>query len=245
VGDIGGVMLHNSRGTQGLHRVLIYGKGGSGKTTFLSTVPGIVIGNSDGKDVRSISHLDVPVFEINSRLDALKFIRMASSGELQKEVNKIKEFKDYEVKAIALDSMTGMASYHVQDTMGGKEMPSRQDWPKITSRQRTIITLANQLPLDVFYTARVYYEKDSETETVIAFPAVIGQLRSDFEGLVHECYYMEASPIENSTAISRKLYTVPTKYYTAKTETKDSKGHPLPARLEPDWGKIVNLLEVS
>ena len=166
----------------GLHggiKLLVYGRGKTGKTRFACTFPKplLVIGTEDG--TRSVSNVK-----------GVDFVQIERSSELDELVDLLKEGK---YKSACLDTAGGLQDMILKEILGLEDVPlqkswgiaKQQDWGTCSmqtkERLRGFLELANSHETNVVIIA---HERnfDSESESDLIFPTVGAALTPSVAG---------------------------------------------------------------
>lgn len=145
-------------------KILIYGRSGTGKTTFLSTTPKPLL-----------------VLDVNERgLLPLKnspdtfFLSIENVGELVKAFDYIeKEGKNF--ATIAIDSISSLQDLMFREKALGKSTIPQRVWGEIAANMKTILLQFRNLPQHIIFTAQDRHIVD-DSDSDMVNPEVIPNL---------------------------------------------------------------------
>lgn len=218
--------------------VLVYGKGGIGKTTLIFNYPAIKRFVFDFEaGLKVVQNKEASVF------------RVTDYQSLLQGISYLEQAPQYDV--VIVDSLTemgriSMAAAMIMPVSGGgrpmPELPVLQDWGLAIERMRNLIRrirLLIQRGKTVFFTAAESVDKDANSGRILGQPELLGkQLPSEVVYLMDEVYHMDSE--QTPQGVKRVLYTQPDSIWTAKTRVP---GAPAKVVVERDSAKTLDFLK--
>lgn len=204
-------------------RALVYGRAGSGKTTFASTFPKPFFIDAD-KGLRTLrgsmpAHIAVNrgerVFDV-----VMQIMQAIRKGE--------EPFDKLEVKTIVIDSLSALGDMLMYEAMAfPKTNRARKDpnaekadfdhWGEVLNRQQHIVKYARDCGLHVVATAGVKLERDELRGTFVGHPDIPGQYRTKVSHEFDEVLFFEVE--QKGAKIVRKCHSTPYLYYEGKSRS--------------------------
>lgn len=177
------------KSTKGLHKngikVLVYGKGGIGKTKLMGTAPTPIILSCEG-GLLSLEDDEVPYIEIKSVADIYEAYDYVKS----------KKGKKYET--VCLDSISEIAEIVLSDYKK-KEKDARQAYMKMAEEMFDIVRLFRDLKnRNVVFSAKRTSAEDADTGLTQYVPSIPGKAVTNFLPYqFDEVFYMTMHESDN------------------------------------------------
>lgn len=231
-------------------KLVLYGDSGTGKTCFMTTMPGpIWVADFDEKissaaqylkevDPKKLDQIDYENFGYAATNGGLRVFKKfeATLGALEASVKDGK----FKFGTVVIDSLTSMSRALMQDVMqdspGTKRVapgtPCLQDYSVFGNRFIPIISRVKALPCNVLCIAHVKTEKDEATGVTTCEPMMQGQLSKVLPVMFEEVY---RSYIESKDGA--RIHMAQTKgdgRFTTRTQLRG-----LPAAIKLDYKSIV------
>jgi hypothetical protein len=238
----------------------VYGRSGTGKTTFWATFPGPVLalvcsGGSQPGELRSI---DTPAYR-----KKINPVIVSNSRQIR---TLLEQASDYET--VVLDHASGLQDLVLKEILGLDELPAqgswgmaaREQWGQCALQVKELLRALLSLPQNVVVVAQER-EFNTEVESDLLMPYVASALTPSIVGWLNPaCDYIVQTFIRRKTEIKEvKVGTkmVPTKQKVAgveyclrvapddvfTTKFRLPKGHSLPLDIvDPDYDKVVALI---
>ena len=171
-----------------LLKVLLTGEPKAGKTSFLGTVPNILILDTEpfANNLQSVAHLNIPYATITGSAD-LEQIKLIL-GEKSLRAQLAESLGMEKIEAVAIDTMDTLQGILKRERM--KELHQvkflRDDWGWLKETMIGIVASFTALPLHVFFTAHTK-TKDIGTEQdgrTIVLPGLEGAIAESIAGMV-------------------------------------------------------------
>lgn len=184
--------------------ILVIGDGGTWKTRFLASIPGIYIFDFDkgmasarGQDVNYDTYKD-----LDREVKVTDFLKKQGLYDFGKGwdafYTKFKEImvqveKGTGPKAIGFDSLTMMSFLAVNKILldTGHKSPHQGTWGAHHEYFKTIFSMATALPVRFVCTAHIHRDTNDLTQTVEKLPLLAGKLAGLIPVFFDEVYYTE------------------------------------------------------
>lgn len=171
-----------------LLKAMITGPPKSGKTTFLGTVPGLVIADTEphANNLMSVAHLNIPYKTINSSTDLKDLHMVLANDSLRKQAAQALGMDD--IQAVAIDTLDTLQGILKRERMAEQRTTSfqRDDWGWLKTEMENIIQSFLSLPLHVFLIVHTK-TKDIGTEKnprSVILPGLEGAISESIAGMV-------------------------------------------------------------
>ena len=162
--------------------ILVMGPPKSGKTTFISTAPNVVVAACEA-GLMSIAHKDIPYVNIDSTEMLQNLYLMLSDASLRKSLASQVGLPDIETVAIdTLDAWQEMLKKEIL-VENRRTTFQRDDWGTLKERMAAIIKAFVALPINVIFTVHTDTSQDEEQRMVYA-PGLQGSIKNDLAGFV-------------------------------------------------------------
>lgn len=191
----------------GAGNILIIGDGGTWKTRFLTSIPGVYVFDFDkgmasvkGQDVEYDTYKDLardikggPDFE---KIGLYEFGKSwdAFYKKFQDVMQKVIARDPKAPKCIALDSLTMMSFSAVNKILldTGHAAPHQGTWGAHHEYFKTIFSMATALPIRFVCTAHIQRDENQITQTTEKLPLLAGKLAGLVPVFFDEVWYTEA-----------------------------------------------------
>lgn len=223
-------------------KCLVNGPPKSGKTSFLGTVPNIVIADTEpnANNLATLAHLRVPYVSVRDADQLRNLLLVLHDDNLRAQAARSVELPA--IEAVAVDTMDTMQQLlkHQRMTEQRQTQMKREDWAWLKEELAAIIASFTSLPLHVFFTCHIKTQElghDDDVRTVVQ-PDLQGGIADEIAGMVGYsllCFRREEVAPDGSKF---------TKYWmrTEGDETYPFLGNRaagrLPAIIEPDFHTI-------
>lgn len=163
-------------------KILLQGPPKSGKTTFLSTAPNIIVAAVEA-GLMSIAHLDVPYVEIDGT-DKLQTLHTVLGDETMR-AKTAKQLGLPKVETVAIDTLDAWQEMLKKEILRENRRTSMQqaDWGTLKERMSAILKAFVALPINVIFTVHTSTTQDDESRLIYA-PALQGSIKDDVAGYV-------------------------------------------------------------
>lgn len=163
-------------------KVLLQGPPKSGKTTFITTAPNVVIASCEA-GLMSIAHLDVPYVDIDGtdRLQSLELILRDDALRAQAA----KSLGMDKIETVAVDTLDAWQEMLKREIMAENRRTSmqRDDWGTLKERMATIMKRFCTLPVNVIFTVHTSTTQDEDSRLIYT-PKLEGSIKDDVAGFV-------------------------------------------------------------
>lgn len=172
--------------------ILLLGPPKSGKTTFLSTCPNVVIGAVEA-GLMSIAHKHINYVDIDSTAKLKELHVILGDEALRKKAAEAMGLPDIETFAVdTLDAWQEMLKREILKEVKRTEF-QQADWGTLKERMSTIIKAFIALPINTVFTVHTQSTQDDEKKLVYA-PALQGGIRDEIAGYVDFSLLSERIP---------------------------------------------------
>jgi hypothetical protein len=163
-------------------KVLLQGPPKSGKTTFISTAPNVVVAAAEA-GLMSIAHLNVPYIEVDGT-DKLQTLHLILSDDSLR-VAQAQKLGLPDIETVAIDTLDAWQELLKKEILKENRRTSfqRDDWGTLKERMTTILKAFVALPVNVIFTVHTTTTQDDEQKLVYA-PHLQGSIKDDIAGLV-------------------------------------------------------------
>ena len=214
-------------------KAAVYGKSGTGKTTFGSTFPSPLFLDLD-RGMLSVRGTKARYIELARPQD--KRTGNTLYNQWWKEIMEAAQFaiKDEECESIIIDSMTWIGEACIGSIVGMRK-PGFDDWTAHYNKLRDFVFLIKESGKNCLFICHDQIEKDELAGKVWMFPMIQGQMRQKFGDLFDEFYYSDV--VETGGKQEYRLLCRSTTIFTAKSRLlrkEDPKKH-----LPPSYDEII------
>lgn len=163
-------------------KVLLQGPPKSGKTTFITTAPNVVIASCEA-GLMSIAHLDVPYVEIDGT-DKLQSLEMVLRDDTLR-AQAAKKLGLEKIETVAVDTLDAWQEMLKKEILAENRRTQMQqaDWGTLKERMAAILKRFVTLPVNVIFTVHTTTTQDDESRLIYA-PALQGSIKDEIAGYV-------------------------------------------------------------
>lgn len=226
-------------------KALIVGPPKSGKTVLLSTVPNILICDTEpfANNLESIRHLDVPYVTITNSND-LRDVALTLGNDTMRKRLAQSRYGISDIEGVAIDTLDTLQKLLKKERMAEQRSRTfeRDDWGWLKTEMEAIVELFTNLPMHVLLTCHLKTQeigkgKDAYTQVM---PGLEGAIAASIAGMVG--YSMMTYREED---VDMATGEITTRYYL---KTEGDRNHDflgtrtgirgLPTVIEPNIGTI-------
>ena len=232
----------------------IYGRSGSGKTTFASTFPGptllLDIEDHGTDSIRDCKHIDVARIEEWEDMEDIYDMVSKASGGPQK------------YKTVVFDTITQLQLLGANMVLAKKRKPAieqlrwgaltMQDYGNLAAAMKELITRFRNLPLEVVFLAQERTSHDESTDDTVITPEVGPALTPSIASHLNACVSIIASTYikrrrrrkgkETEIIATHSMRIGPDPVYT--TKVRKPKQITLPDAIEdPTYQDVIDIIE--
>lgn len=192
-------------------RCLLIGPSGAGKTRLAGAFPNPFVINCD-KGLATLRQKHIPYYTIEPYTKAhtivLEIMKACKLGTAP--------FDSLKVETLVIDSLTSLSDLMELELVkfpreasgeANKEVMSLPDFRVHRRRVLNLVRYAQDLPVNVVFTANLKTDKDEITGSLIQVPSVAGaQLPTEMPALFDEVYYMERDSKEQEYCLYTKSF---------------------------------------
>jgi hypothetical protein len=169
-------------------KVMISGPPKSGKTSFLGTVPNIVIADTEphANNLQSIAHKNIPYVTVNSLADLQRLHLVLSQDSMRADA--AEKLGMPAIEAVAIDTVDTLQQLMKQERLRETRQSQflRDDWAWLKDEMTQIIRSFTSLDLHVFFlvhTKSAELGKGDDVRTRV-LPALQGAIAEEIAGMV-------------------------------------------------------------
>lgn len=166
-------------------KIVVQGAPKSGKTTFLSTFPNVLIADLEHAQggLMSIAHKNVPYVEIDSS-ERLRTLRMILSDDTMR-AKAAAQMGMEKIETVAIDTTDELQRLLKKERMEKTRSSDfkRDDWGWLLEEMRGVINAFVALPLHVVFTVHTKIQQVDEDHSINA-PALQGAIADELPGMV-------------------------------------------------------------
>lgn len=207
------------------HNILVYGKGGIGKTTLAVTLPNPIILSAEG-GLLSISNINIPYVDIKSISD------LASA---------YKELQQTEYASIVIDSLSEIAEITLAEAKK-RNADGRQAYGEMNDKMSIIIRQFRDLNKIVYFTTKEGSITDEYSGVIKYGPVMPGKTLTNslpyFFDFVFAMRIIEETDKDGKAIKRRVLQTQPSIQYEAKCRARGLSNYQ-----KPDLGDIIRFID--
>lgn len=194
-------------------KVAVYGGAGCGKTTLASTFPNVCFVDMNN-GLLSIRNSDASFIKCHAPKEP--------SGKwmlsIQDAINTID--KDDSIESIAIDGMSEVSTAMMQFVKFKRSMPvdgkpDFEDWRIYFNMLEKFITSILTMDKHSIFLAHQVIDKDENMGRIMAYPAIVGQMKNKFSSYFDEYYHAEV--VMSSNEYKYRLQARPNSIYEAKS----------------------------
>ncbi|HMA78355.1 MAG TPA: ATP-binding protein [Candidatus Paceibacterota bacterium] len=208
-------------------KILVYGQGGSGKTTLIKTLPNPVILSAEG-GLLSLADTDIPYIEVTDMLSLREAYQWATESE---------EAAQYE--SIALDSLSEIAEVVLSAEKKQSKDP-RQAYGALQDTMGEMIRAFRDIRgKHVYFSAKLEKQQD-EQGRVLYSPSMPGNKLAQSLPYFFDLVFALRAEKDSEGVLQRALMTETDGLWQAKARTVEGKR--LQAYEAPDIGEVIRKL---
>lgn len=225
-------------------KVLVYGRSGSGKTTFIGTCP---------KPLLVLDVREQGTTSIRSREDTF-VLKIEDWDELEEVYWYLAGPGKDRFKTVAIDTVTPLQDLALKKVTGDEGgVISRRSWGEAASMMKTWIMAFRDLPLHVIFTAQDRETSNDEIEDDSILPEVgpyvmpsVAKILNASVGIIGQVYIRETTEIVDNTPQSRVNYCMRigphSRYLTKLRRDPTLSGAKMPGSvINPTFNKLMKL----
>lgn len=169
-------------------KALLTGPPKSGKTSFLGTVPNIVIADTEphANNLQSIAHKNLPYVTVNSTndLQRLRFVL----GDASLRAKAAEQMGMPKIEAVSIDTVDTLQQLMKSERMHEQNTTKfqRDDWSWLKDELTAIIRSFTALPMHVFFTVHIKSKEigGEDDKSNVFWPMLQGSMDEEIAGMV-------------------------------------------------------------
>lgn len=225
-------------------KAMLAGPPKSGKTTFLGSVPNIIVADTepDANNLMSIAHLNVPYVTVDTMQDLRDLILYLGNDTMRGQL--AQHLGMEKIEAFAIDTIDTLQKIMKKERLQENRTTqwTRDDWAWIREEMGAIIRSCTRLPMHVFFCVHTKSKElgRGDDTRAIVLPALQGGIDEEIAGMVG---YSLGTYRKEETGPDGKPFT---KYWIRAEgdETYEFLGNrgagQLPAQIEPRFDVLLN-----
>lgn len=241
-------MKFATTGSQELPRhlkVLVTGSPKSGKTTFLGTVPGILIADTEAgaNNLQSVAHLNVPFTTITSSDDLRQLLLLLRDEGQRKKI--ASNLGVPSIEAVAIDTLDSYQEILKRERLAEvrQKQFKRDDWSWLLEQMTAMINAFNSLPMHVLFTVHTKVQNlgsDDDPRSII-LPSLSGQMAERLAGMVgYSLATFRRDEVDPSTGNPRTVYLLRTEGDEVHPTLGNRSAGTLPAVIWPQFQALLD-----
>lgn len=162
--------------------ILLMGPPKSGKTTFIATMPNVVVAACEA-GLMSVAHLDLPYVEIDGT-DKLQTLLMILQDEKMRE-QQAKSLGIPSIDSVAIDTVDALQERMMREILkeNRRTQMQRDDWGTLKDRMDQVLKAFCDLPINVCLTVHTEVTQDENQKQIYA-PSLQGAIKNKIAGMV-------------------------------------------------------------
>lgn len=222
--------------------ILLMGPPKSGKTTFISTMPNVVVADCEA-GLMSIAHLNVPYVQVDGTDKLQTLLLILGDEKMRKQQAANMGLPD--IESVAIDTTDALQELMKKEILreNRRTQFQRDDWGVLKERMNAVLKAFAALPLNVVFTVHTEVTQDENGKQIYA-PGLQGAIKNEIAGLVDFSLMTFRQKETDAQGVSKIVYYL-------KNEGDDKNPHlgnraqgRVPEFCEPDF-KILHALTFS
>jgi len=162
--------------------VLLMGPPKSGKTTFISTMPNVVVADCEA-GLMSIAHLNIPYMHIDGS-DKLQTMLLILQDE-KLRASAAQQMGLPSIESVAIDTTDALQEIMKKEILkeNRRTQMQRDDWGTLKERMTSVLKAFTKLPMNVVFTVHTEITQDENQKQIYA-PGLQGALKNEIAGMV-------------------------------------------------------------
>src|SRR3954451_8052849 len=162
--------------------ILLMGPPKSGKTTFISTMPNVVVADCEA-GLMSIAHLNVPYMTIDGS-DKLQTMLLILQDE-KLRASAAKQLGLPSIESVAIDTTDALQETVKKEILkeNRRTQMQRDDWGTLKERLVSMLKAFTALPMNVVFTVHTEVTQDENQRQIYA-PGLQGAVKNEIAGMV-------------------------------------------------------------
>jgi len=231
-----------------LRKILLIGAEGTGKTTFIKTMPKPIYLFSFDKGYLSLAGEDgitVGLCMDEDRLKPHAYADFKAKFDALKKGIKYKwtDGKEEAYQTIAIDSLSFLSTFlfdHLQRMNNNVDKPGGYAvYGAVKSKMQDIINQSVMLAEHVVCTALLDSTKDDITGEIFFVPTMVGSMKNEIGAWFDAVLYMQVDKNPSTGVKQYKMLTVGDRRQKAKLRVPSSIASKITAVEEPDFRKLI------
>ena len=169
-------------------KILLSGSPKAGKTSFLGTIPNIIVADTEphANNLQSIAHLNVPYLAISGTSDLQQLLMVLRDDALRKQV--ADQAGMPKVEAVAIDTLDTLQEIMKRERLQEQRRTQfqRDDWGWLKEEMTNLVKEFTSLPMHVIFTVHTKSTQvgDENEGKTIVLPGLEGAIAEKIAGMV-------------------------------------------------------------
>jgi len=232
--------LKDSKSSESVIRILLFGASGAGKTTLAATFPEPIA-------LLDFDHKLKPMF--GRDVDCESFDMKETPDEMEKEYLRYRRAardmrRNSKYKTLVLDSLSTFDMFSLKYFMKAKEIPDMDVWNRLRQHYNTEMSEMNaqQIGKNIILIAHEEYIVDEDSKIHKVQPMVSTKIRDSLPALFEESWYMQpARTVAGATVYRLYFRSSPNKAVVNTTFLHNKEGY----IDDPTYAKIMQNRKVT
>ena len=162
--------------------ILLMGPPKSGKTTFISTMPNVVVADCEA-GLMSIAHLNVPYVQVDGTDKLQTLLLILGDEKMRKQQAANMGLPD--IESVAIDTTDALQELMKKEILkeNRRTVFQRDDWGVLKERMNSVLKAFAALPINVVFTVHTEVTTDENGKQIYA-PGLQGAIKNEIAGLV-------------------------------------------------------------
>lgn len=162
--------------------ILLMGPPKSGKTTFISTMPNVVVADCEA-GLMSIAHLNVPYVQVDGTDKLQTLLLILGDEKMRKQQAANMGLPD--IESVAIDTTDALQELMKKEILreNRRTVFQRDDWGVLKERMNAVLKGFAALPVNVVFTVHTEVTQDENGKQIYA-PGLQGAIKNEIAGLV-------------------------------------------------------------
>lgn len=162
--------------------ILLMGPPKSGKTTFISTMPNVVVADCEA-GLMSIAHLNIPYVQVDGTDKLQTLLLILGDEKMRKQQAANMGLPD--IESVAIDTTDALQELMKKEILkeNRRTIFQRDDWGVLKERLLSVLKAFAALPVNVVFTVHTEVTQDENGKQIYA-PGLQGAIKNEIAGLV-------------------------------------------------------------
>lgn len=184
--------------------ILLMGPPKSGKTTFISTMPNVVVADCEA-GLMSIAHLNIPYVQVDGTDKLQTLLLILGDEKMRKQQAANMGLPD--IESVAIDTTDALQELMKKEILkeNRRTIFQRDDWGVLKERMNSVLKAFAALPVNVVFTVHTEVTQDENGKQIYA-PGLQGAIKNEIAGLVDFSLMTFRQKETDDQGVSRIVY---------------------------------------